>query len=290
MASRYFQLRAFDAVAREGSFSKAAVSLGLTQPAVTMQVRNLEESCGQALFARGGRRLSLTTAGTELFRLSRQIFVLEEQVEEYVSLASAFERGSLKLAADSPHVAMEVVAAFGRRYPGIEIAVALGSQRAVWEDVLEHRADAAILGNAPTNERVMNLRLAPQNMLVVLPHDHRFAARRTLGLKDLAGCRLIRREAGSNTQRLVDDAMQQAGVALPSAIELGSREAIQEAVKLGLGIGFVLEREMAADARIVGVPLRELQGCNIDSVVCLHSQRKRGVVRAFLEIAATLAA
>ena len=207
-----------------------------------------------------------------------------------MSRASAFECGSLKLAADSPHVGMEVVATFSRRYPGIEIAVTLGSQRAVWEDVLEHRADAAILGNAPTNERVMNLPLAPQNMLVVLPHDHPLATRRMLCLQDLAGCRLVRREAGSNTQRLVDHAMKQAGVALPSAIELGSREAIQEAVKFGLGIGFVLEREMVTDARIVGVALQELQACNIDSVVCLHSQRKRGVVRAFLEIAATLAA
>ena len=289
MVNRYFQLRAFDAVAREGSFSKAAALLGLTQPAMTMQVRNLELACRQALFLRGGRRLSLTAAGDKLFALSRQMFALEEQVEEYVSLASSFERGSLKLAADSPLVAMQVVAAFHKQYPGIEIAVALGSQRVGWEDVLEHRVDAAILGNTTANERVMQLPLAVQDMMVVLPRDHRLARRRTLSLKDLSDCSLIRREPGSNTQRMADEAMAQAGLELPTVLEAGSREAIQEAVKLGLGIGFVLEREMAADTRIVGIPLRELRACNTDAVVCLHSQRKRGVVRAFLDVAKTLA-
>jgi aminoethylphosphonate catabolism LysR family transcriptional regulator len=289
MVNRYFQLRAFDAVAREGSFSKAAAALGLTQPAMTMQVRNLELACRQALFLRAGRRLSLTPAGDELFALSRQMFALEEQVEEYVSMASSFERGSLKLAADSPLVAMQVVAAFHQRYPGIEIAVALGSQRHGWEDVLEHRVDAAILGNTTANERVLQLPLSVQDMMVVLPRDHRLARRRTLSLKDLTDCSLIRREAGSNTQRMVDEAIAQAGLVLPTVLELGSREAIQEAVKLGLGIGFVLEREMAADSRIVGVPLRELRACNTDAVVCLHSQRKRGVVRAFLDVANRMA-
>jgi aminoethylphosphonate catabolism LysR family transcriptional regulator len=284
----YFQLRAFDAVARERSFSKAARLLGLTQPAVTMQVRSLETSCGHALFNRAGREIELTRSAKPLFELTRQMFTTEEQIEEFVSTANALERGSLKLGADGPHVALVVISAFRQRYPGIEISVSLGSQRNVWEDVLNYRVDAAVVGNAVGDARIMNLPITEQDMTVLLPRRHPLAKRKSLRLADLAGYAVIRRESGSNTQRLVDDALRRAKLALPTALEMGSREAVQEAVKLGLGIGFLLEREGIPDTGTVAVPLADLRACNVDSVVCLHSQRKRRIVQAFIDVAATL--
>jgi len=284
---RYFQLRAFDAVARERSFSKAASLLGLTQPAITTQIRNLEESCQQALFLRTPEGVYLTDAAKPLFELTRQMFATEEQIEDLVSLATAFKHGSLKLAADGPHVALQVVAAFKTQYPGIDISVSLGSQREVWDDLLGYRVDAAIVGNAASDARIMAIPVAQQDMRVLLPKDHPLAASESLSLADLKDHPVIRRESGSNTQRLIDEALQRARFSLPTALELGSREAVLEAVKQGLGIGFVLEREIPDGTHTVAVPLVELLACNVDSVVCLHSQRKRGIVQTFLSVAAT---
>jgi aminoethylphosphonate catabolism LysR family transcriptional regulator len=285
---RYFQLRAFDAVARERSFSKAASLLGLTQPAITTQIRNLEESCQQALFLRTPEGVYLTDAAKPLFELTRQMFATEEQIEDLVSLATAFRHGSLKLAADGPHVALQVVAAFRAQYPGIDISVSLGSQREVWADLLGYRVDAAVIGNAASDDRVMAIRVAQQDMRVLVPKDHPLAAFESVSLADLKAHPIIRRGSGSNTQRLIDEALQRAQCALSTAMELGSREAVVEAVKQGLGIGFVLEREVPDSPRIVAIPLVELRAWNIDSVVCLHSQRKRGIVQTFLSVAATL--
>jgi aminoethylphosphonate catabolism LysR family transcriptional regulator len=285
---RYFQLRAFDAVARERSFSKAASLLGLTQPAITTQIRNLEESCQQALFLRTPEGVYLTDAAKPLFELTRQMFATEEQIEDLVSLATAFKHGSLKLAADGPHVALQVVAAFKTQYPGIDISVSLGSQREVWADLLGYRVDAAVIGNAASDDRVMAIRVAQQDMRVLVPRGHPLAALESVSLADLKAHPIIRRESGSNTQRLIDEALQRAQVSLSTAMELGSREAVLEAVKQGLGIGFVLEREVPDSPRIVAIPLVELRACNVDSVVCLHSQRKRGIVQTFLSVAATL--
>ena len=284
---RYFQLRAFDAVARERSFSKAASLLGLTQPAITTQVRNLEESCQQALFVRTTQGVQLTDAAQPLFELTRQMFSTEEQIEDLVSLATAYQHGSLKLAADGPHVALQVVAAFREQYPGIDISVSLGSQREVWDDLLGYRVDAAIVGNAASDARIMAIPVAQQDMRVLLPKDHPLAASESLSLADLKDHPVIRRESGSNTQRLIDEALQRARFSLPTALELGSREAVLEAVKQGLGIGFVLDREIPDGTHTVAVPLVELRACNVDSVVCLHSQRKRGIVQTFLSVAAT---
>ncbi|WP_321884928.1 LysR family transcriptional regulator [Paraburkholderia bannensis] len=289
VAMRYFQLRAFDAVAREGSFTKAASLLGLTQPAITTQIRNLEEDCKQALFVRTNEGVHLTDAARPLFELTRQMFSTEEQIEDMVSQATMFRHGSLKLAADGPQVVLEVAAAFRERYPAIELSVSFGSQREVWDDLLEYRVDVAVIGNAKSDARVASIPVARQDMRVLVARGHPLAARKSVSLADLDAYPVLRREAGSNTQRLVDDAARHAKVALSTAMKLGSREAVVEAVRQGLGIGFVLERETPDGKRTVAIPVDELRGCNIDSVVCLHSQRKRAIVQTFLDIAATCA-
>jgi len=260
---RYFQLRAFDAVARERSFSKAASLLGLTQPAITTQVRNLEESCQQALFVRTTQGVQLTDAAQPLFELTRQMFSTEEQIEDLVSLATAYQHGSLKLAADGPHVALQVVAAFREQYPGIDISVSLGSQREVWDDLLGYRVDAAIVGNAASDARIMAIPVAQQDMRVLLPKDHPLAASESLSLADLKDHPVIRRESGSNTQRLIDEALQRARFSLPTALELGSREAVLEAVKQGLGIGFVLEREIPDGTHTVAAARLQRRLCRV---------------------------
>ena len=152
---RYSQLRAFHAVARERSFSAAAARLGITQPAVSIQVRELEQGYGLALFERCGGDVALSAAGSGLFELTSQMFQAEARAREFLNASRELETGSLTLAADGPHVALQVVALFHRRYPGVELAVSLGNARVVRNQVLERQVDAAVLANPPDEARLL---------------------------------------------------------------------------------------------------------------------------------------
>ncbi len=282
---RHTQLRAFDAVAREGSFSKAAERLGLTQPAVTVQVRALEEAYGVSLFDRAGGGVSLTRLGHALFALTQQSHGIEEQVEELLAASFKLERGELRLAAGGPHVAMGLIAAFIRRYPAIELEVSLGNYEQVWRRLLDRQADIAVMTNPPDDERIVSVPVAEQRVVALVPGNHRFAGQRALRLQALRDEAVIFREPESITQRLVDQALAEVGVALDPILLLGSREAIHEAVATGLGIGFVLERETGEDRRVATVGLSDLVAVGHEAIVCLKSQADRRIVRAFFEMA-----
>ena len=282
---RYTQLRAFDAVAREGSFSKAADRLGLTQPAVTVQVRALEEAYGVSLFDRTGGGVSLTGLGHALFALTQQSHGIEEQVEELLAASFKLERGQLRLAAGGPHVAMGLIAAFIGRYPAIELEVSLGNYEQVWRRLLERQADIAVMTNPPDDERIVGLPVAEQRVVALVPGKHRFAGRRSIRLQDLRDEAVIFREAESVTQRLVDRSLGEAGVVLDPILRLGSREAIHEAVAKELGIGFVLDQETGEDGRVSTVKLSDVTAVGQEAIVCLTSQANRRIVRAFFDIA-----
>lgn len=283
------QLRAFHAVARTRSVSKAADMLGLTQPAVSVQVNALEAAHAVRLFRRQGREVVLTDTGRELFELTRQMFVAEEQIGEFLTGRATLGTGSLVLAADGPHVALDVISAFMKRHPRLRVSVRLGNTSAALQMLLEQRADAAVVANPKPNPRLFTLPIQRRGMLALIPRDHPLAARDRLGLQDLVGHPVVLRETGSTTRRVLDEAVRRQGLALSPALELGSREAMREAVARGLGIGFLFERESEGDARTVARPLDGLSDVNLDTLACLRSSRRRAVVRALIEAARDLA-
>lgn len=286
---RYTQLRAFDCVAREGSFSRAAQVLRLTQPAVTVQVRGLEEVYGLRLFERRGNRIDLTGAGAELFALTRQMFAAEAQVQDYLTASHKLDSGELRLSADGPHVALPLIAAFRARFPGIRLEVSLGSSVAVWQNLLDQRADAVVVSNPPKDQRSDVVPLGAQSIVAIAPRGHPLAGAGTVSLKRLRGAGVIRREPTSNLQRQVSRACKAAGVALNPVLELGSQEAVREAAALGLGLGFATERETDHNPRLAVIPVKELRNCNAEAAACLRTQRQRRTVAAFLEVAREVA-
>ena len=136
------QLRAFNAVANESSFTKAARALGVSQPAVTIQIKALEESYGTALLLRRGHKVSLTELGLSLLDITRRIFSLEQEAEELLTEARHLRAGHLKVGADGPYFVMELLAAFIARYPGVRVTVAMGNSETVVRDLLDYRTDA----------------------------------------------------------------------------------------------------------------------------------------------------
>ncbi|MEM7223672.1 MAG: LysR substrate-binding domain-containing protein [Pseudomonadota bacterium] len=285
---RYSQLRAFDAVAREGSFSKAADRLGVTQPAVTLQVRALEDDHGISLVRRSTRALGLTEAGQELHLLTRRMFDIEAEIADYLAQSGDLTRGSLLLGADGPHVILKLVAAFQSRYPGLGLRVALGNARATWHDLLDQKVDAAVLANPPEDSRVRVLPLGRQDLMALLPRGHPLAARSKVDLAALLDHPVILREAGSNTRRVIEAELARTGLRLKPALELGSREAVCEAVATGLGLSFIYASEITEDPRTQVVTVIGLEQSSLDTLVYLAGNETRRPLKALVEIAAGL--
>ncbi len=203
------QIRAFDAVAQEGSFSRAAEALGLTQPAVTIQVKALEERYGEAVRAVPPRG-EADRDGERLFRMSRRYSSLEEQMREILTESSELESGQLSLTADGPHIAMGVFARFLARHPNIELSVAMGNTRFVREQLLERRTDLAILPGVERHPQIHAMPLWKHTAVLIVANDHPWASRESVRLAELNDQPMVSREEGSNTRRVAAAAMAKA--------------------------------------------------------------------------------
>lgn len=282
---RYAQLRAFDAVARARSFSRAAQMLGVSQPAISLQVAALERAYRLDLILRKGAQLSLTADGEALFALTRQMFTAEAEIEDLLESTEKLQRGHLRLGADGPHLALDLVALFRQRHPQITLELVLGNATQTWNAVLQSVVDIAIIANPPSDQQVARQALVSQDMMVLMPQGHPFSDRRQVTLMDLATQPVIFREHGSNTQRLLEAALKKAGLLLSPVLTVGSREAMIEAVSRGIGIGFIFNREQNEDPRSLTRPLRELRGANRNMLVYLKPRRRRRSVQALLDVA-----
>jgi aminoethylphosphonate catabolism LysR family transcriptional regulator len=282
------QIRAFDAVAREGSFSRAAEALGLTQPALTIQVKALEEAYGVKLLHRSRRSVQLTEMGERLFRMSRRYASLEEQMREILVESTELEEGRLSLTADGPHIAMGVFARFLARHPGIKLSVAMGNTRFVREQLLERRTDLAILPGIDRHPHIHTMPLWRHTAVVIVANDHPWARRGSVGFGELHDQPMVSREEGSNTRRVTHKAMATAGIRPRIVLELGSREAVCEAVGAGLGFGMIWQLEAEGSTRFRTISLRDVTITSTDHVACLKSERMRRAIKAFFAVAAGL--
>ena len=285
---RYSQLRAFDAVARWRSFSRAAEELHISQPAVSLHVRALEKDHALDLFQRRAGGVALTAEGQALFRRTREMFAAEGEIRDYLTGESGLDEETLKLGADGPHVALDLVARLRQQHPALTVDIALGNHRTVWEDLLAQNVDAAVIANPPEREGFLVLSLAHQRMMVLLPAGHRLAQRGTLALSDLSQEALIFREPGSNTQRILEGALARAALTVTPAFVLRSREAVLAAVVVGLGLGFAFSREVGQDPRLQAVPLSDPKVTSEDMLVCQRSKAQRRRLAPLMELARSL--
>ncbi len=285
---RHIQLRAFHTVAREGSFSRAAEALHVTQPAVTLHVQALEETYGLSLFNRARDGATLTGEGAQLFELTTRMFAEEAEIGEFLGGMSALKQGHLNIAADGPHVALDLVAEYRRRHPGIDVRMELGNAHETLDAVMNQRVDAGVLANPPDDDRLHVIEVLRQNMVCVLSKAHPWASRVEISLADLAGQPVILRERGSNTRSILEAALKKQKIEIIPVLELGSREAVREACAHGLGFGFMQEREAAGDDRITGLAIRDLRGTNLVTLVCLKRHARRRTIAAMMDVAADL--
>jgi aminoethylphosphonate catabolism LysR family transcriptional regulator len=285
----YAQLRAFHAVTREGSFTRAARALRVTQPTLSAQVKTLEEAYGVRLLDRRGQGVVPTELGRSLFELTARLFAIEEDAAALLADTRALARGHIKVGADGPYHAVPIMAAFKRRYDGIRITLNIGNSDEVLQGLLDYRTDVAVLAKVPDDLRLFVIPFRDDRIVVFVPRGHRWARRRRLRIADLEGCDLVLREAGSVTREVFWGALAVAGIRPRSVMEIESREAVHEAVAAGLGIGAVFETELGADPRLVAVPVHDAALDVREYVVCLRDWRRLRIVRAFLEVAQEVA-
>jgi aminoethylphosphonate catabolism LysR family transcriptional regulator len=283
------QLRAFHAVASEGGFTAAANRLNLTQPAVTLQVKALEEAYGVDLFHRRGRRVELTDTGAALYAQTLRLFRLEEETDDLLSSVGGLRQGRLRVGADGPYHVIGAIAAFRAAYPGIRLSVSIGNSAVVRQSLLDYRTDVAVLAEDDGDDRFLSLPYGRHRVVAFVNTDHPWAGRKSVRLADMEGQAMIRRESGSATRRAFEAALANAGVAPDFVLDIGSREAVREAVAAGLGFSVVAAPEIGYDPRLVAL---EIKGARVETreyVVCLRERAETRAVSAFLATARTLA-
>jgi aminoethylphosphonate catabolism LysR family transcriptional regulator len=280
----FAQLRAFHAVASEGGFTRGALRLGVSQPAVTVQVRALEERYGVLLFRRLGQRVELTEFGRDLWQRTRRVFADLDDLEELMASAGELRVGRLEIGADGPFSVMDLVASFIRHYPGIHVAVRIGNAARVLADLREARTDLAVLNLIGKDADLHAQALYRDRIVAFLPAAHPRAGQ-GIELAELGELPLVLREPGSATRALLLEQLERAGVTPRIALELGSREAVREAVLAGLGVGVVFEKELVPDPRLRCLSIGGADLTATVSLACLPERRRLRVVEAFFALA-----
>ena len=239
-----FRIRVFRSVARHLSFSRAAEELLLTQPAVTQQIKALEDEFGVPLFDRGGGRISLTPGGMALLPFADKMKVLSEQAVAAVGDAYGQQAGELVLGASqtiAQYLLPNLVATFLKHHPKVSPTLRSGNSDAMLEALLAHEIQLALIEGP---EQRKDLRIEPfmeDHMVLVVPAGHEWADHE-LETGDLCREKLLMREFGSGSRRVVEQALAAAGIKgkdLHTGLEFDSNEGLLSAVEAGLGVTFV---------------------------------------------------
>jgi DNA-binding transcriptional LysR family regulator len=267
------QLAAFCAVVERKSFSEAAERLGVTQPAVSQQIRSLEERVGQQLLDRSGRRVEPTEAGNRLYRSAQRLLALERQLlEEVAGEAEGPLRGQLAIGASTGPggtVVPVLLCEFAEANPEVTIDLAISDTQTIVDRVARRELELGIVGATPRNRSVAYEPFFRDEVVLVCPPGHRFAGK-TVSLDDLRGERLIVMQEGAGVRQVIEDELREAGTRLRDLdvrLELGLQESVKSAVEAGHGVTFIsrtaVEPELAAgtlaEAGVRGLePSREI--------------------------------
>lgn len=281
------QLRAFFALASEGSFQAAADALRLTQPAVSIQIRNLEQESARVLFRRKGQSLALTPDGEALLRKVQELQNIEADIARFLAPTSDHP-DRIILAADGPHVALDLIAACKALAPQVQIDIQLGNARTTWDALMALKADAVVMANPVEDPHVAAHDLSCQNLQAWVPNKHTLSHHTQLTLRQISEHPIVFREIGSNTQRIVDTAFDMQNLTPQLALRIGSREGVREAVTRGLGIGFGFDRETGSETEFRAIPVTGQSQTNTDKLLYLHQMKDSPAVRLLTKAAAEL--
>jgi LysR family transcriptional regulator, transcriptional activator of the cysJI operon len=265
-----FRLIVFRTVAEQFSFRKAAEELYLTQPAVSLQIKALEEDLGIQLFDRTGTHIALTAAGQVLMGYSQQVGALLARAEDDIAALSGEHAGVLALGASTTiaqYVLPRLLGEFRREHPRVYPTLISGNTEQIVEAVEKQKILLGLIEGPARSRDVKTEPFLGDELVLIVPAAHEWAERDGVTCSDLAAAPMLMRERGSGTRRVIEIALERQGLKRSSmriVMELDSTEAIKSAVEAGLGVGFVSRWAIAKDSRLgSSFKIAEVEGLRI---------------------------
>jgi len=277
-------LRVFVAVIEAGSFSKAAETLGTSQPNVSLQIASLERTCGVRLLQRR-QPISLTDGGRDLFVRARLILSRVDEFESSVRDLRDLQRGRLTIGFSSPAVALGLIARFLRQHPAIELVTGLGNSQSLLADIGNCDIDIGIMTLTQPASGLTSTLIGKQQLVACFPRRHPLAKARSVSIQQLAAQPLVIREPGSVTQLVLEQALAARGMTPRVALRVRSREALKEAVAAGIGVGTLFDDEAGQERRLRILPITGAPTTAGVYAVCLEESTDLPAVSAFIALA-----
>jgi DNA-binding transcriptional LysR family regulator len=262
MADR--RLQVFYTVAKQLSFTKAAEQLFMTQPAVTFQVKQLEEHFNTRLFERSHGRIALTPAGRLVLGYAERILALSEEMDTRIADLTGATAGPLLLGASTTiaeFILPRILGEFKAQYPAVQAHMSVANSETIVNRVADHTIDLGLIESPSYLPSLENQVCCDDELVVICASDHALAARKTIRAQDIAAVPMVRREPGSGTREFTDNYFRQCGVSpedLDVVMELGSPEAMKGVVATGIAIAIVSRATIAKELKLgtlVAIPL-----------------------------------
>jgi len=235
------QLEVFSAVARNKSFTKAAEALHLSQPGVSMQIKQLENSIGLPLFEHVGKKIYLTDAGREMYSYSQGVSHLLDEAEDVLETLKGVQSGKLAIsvATTASHFATRLLAAFSQRYEGVTISLDITNRKSLQSQLENNEPDLVIMGQPPEGVEVESEAFMENPLVMIAPSNHPLVKEKDISLQRFEDEHFVVREVGSGTRSAIQRFFDEHSVSFHTGIEMSSNEAIKQAVEAGLGLGIV---------------------------------------------------
>jgi aminoethylphosphonate catabolism LysR family transcriptional regulator len=280
---------AFHKVAAAGSFTLASRLGGVSQPTLSAQVRALERTAGVPLLERGGRGIRLTAAGQDLFNATRKLTEAMDEVGRVLTSSRSPARGHLRIAADSAVHVLPVLAELKKSRTPVSFSLHIDNSAAVMARVLSDDADLGIMARPTTDPRLFAIKIREDRLVLLVPVKDPLAQRKRLKLADLNGRDIVIRERGSITREVAEAQLKGSGIKPRQVFDVATREAVNEAVAAGFGIGLAFASEVGRDPRMVPIPIWGADVGVNEYAICLAERRSLGSIARFLEAARSLA-
>lgn len=280
------QMQIFESVARLLSYSRAAEELHLTQPAVSMQLRQLEDTVGLPLLEQVGKRIQLTEAGEELHHHCKVVARQLRETREAMDSLRKGVRGRLDIAiiSTAKYFMPMLLARFCKAHPDVQLRLAVGNRERILEQLADNEVDMVIMGRPPAEVTVCSVPFARNPHVFVAPPEHRFARAKRLLLARVAEEPLILREKGSGTRQVLERLFAEHALKIHGRMEMSSNEIIKQAVIAGMGISLLSQHTVKLEletGRLVALPVQGLPVVRDWHLVHLQDKRLPPVARAF---------
>lgn len=282
------QLQVFEAAARLGGYTRASEALHLSQPAVSMQIRQLEEQTGMPLFEQIGKKIHLTDAGRALYRHAQSILAQVQGAQLELEEMRGVRRGQLNItvASTANYFAPQLLAAFCHRYPEVKVSLDVSNREHILAQLGESEKDLAIMGLPPDESGLIAHPFMENPLVVIAAPSHPLANMTAIPPSRLAEEPFISRESGSGTRMATERFFNAAGLQLTVAMEMSSNEAIKQAVQAGLGLGVLSIHTLEMELALNRLAILDVQGFPILRhwyVVHREGKRFSAVAQAFLD-------